>query len=117
MNFSTAIAICMSKYATFSGRASRSEFWWFYLFTVSMCWGATLVGAAMGDSQGWLGNIVALVFLIPSLAAGSRRLHDVGRSGWWQLLVLTVIGVILLIIWWATDTKKQVNQYGEYEPV
>lgn len=115
MNFSTAISTCLSKYATFSGRASRSEYWWFYLFTVLMTWGATIVGAlVMEDGGDALSGLVTLAFLVPTLAAGSRRLHDTGRSGWWQLLIITVIGVILLIIWYATDSEKVTNKYGEY---
>jgi len=49
---------------------------------------------------------------VPSLAVGARRLHDCGRSGWWQLLILTVIGIILLLIWWATEGSSEENEYG-----
>jgi len=115
MNFGQAITTCMSKFVTFSGRAKRSEFWWFYLFTVLVSWGAVIVGSAMFPydpiSAMTLSNIVSLVFLLPTLAAGSRRLHDIGKSGWWQLLMLTIIGIILLIIWWATDTKSEGDKY------
>lgn len=114
MTFTDAISTCLSKYATFKGRASRSEFWWFYLFTVLLTWAAAIVGVALGDTNAILSNVLSLAFFIPLLAAGARRLHDTGRSGWWQLLMLTVIGVILLIIWWACDTKKEVNKYGEF---
>ncbi|MDN4017295.1 DUF805 domain-containing protein [Zwartia panacis] len=116
MNFSTAVSTCLSKFATFSGRATRSEFWWFYLFTVLLGWGATIVGALVLDGGAFLGNLVSLIFLIPTFAAGSRRLHDIGRSGWWQLLVITVIGVLLLIFWFASDSEKAANKYGEYTP-
>jgi uncharacterized membrane protein YhaH (DUF805 family) len=54
-----------------------------------------------------LSSIINLVLLLPVLSVGSRRLHDIGRSGWWQLIMLTVIGIILLIIWWATNTKQE----------
>lgn len=117
MNFTTAISTCLSKYATFKGRATRSEFWWFYLFTVLLNWGASLVGNTLGEGGEYLSTVVSLVFFIPAIAAGSRRLHDTGRSGWWQLLMLTVIGLILLIIWWATDSKKEANKHGNYVPV
>lgn len=118
MNFSTSISTCLSKYATFSGRASRSEYWWFYLFTLLMSWGATVVGAiTLGDDESLLSGLVSLVFLVPTLAAGSRRLHDIGRTGWWQLLAFTVIGIIVLIIWYATDSEKAPNRYGDYSPV
>jgi uncharacterized membrane protein YhaH (DUF805 family) len=114
MNFTTAVSTCLSKYATFSGRATRSEFWWFYLFTVLLGWGATVVGATLVDGGAFLGNVISLIFLIPTFAAGSRRLHDTGRSGWWQLLVITVIGILLLIIWFAMDSEKSSNKYGAY---
>ncbi|MBN42081.1 MAG: DUF805 domain-containing protein [Alphaproteobacteria bacterium] len=117
MNFGQSITTCMGKYFTFSGRAKRSEYWWFYLFTVLMSWGASLVGSASfgpSDLGGDLfSSMVSLVFLFPWLAAGSRRLHDIGRSGWWQLLILTIIGVILLIVWWASDTKPQGDKYDD----
>jgi uncharacterized membrane protein YhaH (DUF805 family) len=114
MNFQTAIATCFGKYATFGGRARRSEFWWFYLFTVLMSWGATLVGNSMGPGVGdMLSLLLSLALMIPSFAAGSRRLHDIGKSGWWQLLVITVIGVFLLIYWWAKDSQPEANQHGE----
>jgi len=113
MNFGQAISTCMGKYVTFSGRASRSEFWWFYLFTIILSWGATLVDAAMfGVGTGILSGLVSLAIALPSLAAGSRRLHDVGKSGWWQLLILTVIGIILLIVWWASDTKPAGDRFS-----
>ncbi len=106
MNFSQAISTCMSKYVTFSGRASRSEFWWFFLFTVILTSGLALVGA------GILSDLVSLAITLPALASGSRRLHDVGKSGWWQLLILTGIGVILLIVWWASDTKPSGDRFS-----
>ena len=104
----------MSKYATFSGRASRGEFWWFYLFCILLSWAATIVDAVAFRNGGVVGSIVSLALFLPSLAAGCRRLHDVGRSGWWQLLIITVIGVLVLIYWWATETSKQDNKFGMY---
>ena len=107
----------MGRYATFSGRAPRSEFWWFYLFTVLMAWGAAIAGHFMFPLEPGMGDVlvllVNLVFLIPILAAGCRRLHDTGRSGWWQLLIFTVIGIILLIVWWAQNTRKEAHKFGE----
>lgn len=111
MSFSAAIATCLSKYAIFSGRARRSEFWWFYLFCVIMAWGATLVGHASGLGD-WLAHIVNFAFFIPILAASSRRLHDTGRSGWWFLLTLTLIGIIPVVVWWASEGKQEDNSYG-----
>ncbi|MBI3444208.1 MAG: DUF805 domain-containing protein [Magnetospirillum sp.] len=114
MNFQTAIAACLGKYGTFRGRAARSEFWWFYLFTILLSWGATLVGNSMSEGMGTgLPMVVNLALMVPTFAAGCRRLHDIGKSGWWQLLILTVIGIILLIIWWAKDTQPEANAHGD----
>ena len=118
MNFSESISSCMSKYATFTGRASRSEFWWFYLFTFLVQWGAIIAGGfqALIYDDGYIFEFVqyfvSLVFLLPSLAVMSRRLHDIDKSGWWILLIFTVIGVIPLIIWWVTETKYEDNRFG-----
>ena len=116
MNFSTAISTCLYKYATFKGRASRSEFWWFYLFVTLLSWGASVAGALSGDKSSLGGLLVSLAFIIPTFSAGCRRLHDVGRSGWWQLLYLTVIGSILVIVWKACKSEEKANGYGAYTP-
>lgn len=116
MSFADAIASCMDKYFTFSGRARRSEFWWFYVFTLLANWAATVAFAATFNNPAAINimiNLVSLIFLFPTLAVGSRRLHDIGKSGWWMLLPLTIIGTLLLIVWWATDTQRELNQYGD----
>ena len=114
--FGQSISTCMSKYATFKGRASRSEYWWFFLFTVLIGWGAEIVAAIAYADLDPTGEIlslmVTLVFILPSIAAGTRRLHDIGKSGWWQLLYLTIIGGILVIVWLATDTKSDGDKYN-----
>ena len=114
VTLSDSIKICLSKYAIFEGRAGRAEYWWFYLFTVLLNWGAGLVGAIVLDasSKGFVGMVVFLIFFLPSVAVGARRLHDTGRSGWWLLIAFTVIGIIPLIIWLATESDKKENQYG-----
>ncbi|MCQ4161328.1 DUF805 domain-containing protein [Roseomonas sp. GC11] len=114
MSFSQAIAAAMGKYFTFSGRAMRSEYWWFTLFIGLMCWGASLVDAA--GNQGKNGLITAavhLIFLIPQTSCVTRRLHDTGRSGWWQLLWLVpLIGWIPLILWLARKGEAEENRFG-----
>ena len=125
MNFGEAIATCMGKYGTFSGRASRSEYWWFYLFTILMSWGATIVDGAVASSgdpavassgDPMVEIVVTLVFFVPIIAAGCRRLHDMGKSGWWQLLwFIPIIGWILLIVWLATNTKPEGDKYNQIE--
>lgn len=117
MSFSSAISTCMDKYANFHGRASRSEYWWFNLFALLMIWGAELIGAVTFPDDPVLSQIVPMIInlaiSLPLFAAGSRRLHDIGKSGWWQLLVLTFVGVILLYIWFAFKSQDKSNKYGE----
>ena len=93
-------------YADFSGRASRSEYWWFYLFTV-------LATAAAGALGGTVGNLASIAFFLPSLALLVRRLHDVGRSGWWFLIVFTGIGLFVLLYWLVKASDAGTNAYGE----
>ncbi|WP_216940329.1 DUF805 domain-containing protein [Acinetobacter sp. BY419] len=102
---------CLTNYANFSGRARRKEFWFFMLFCVILGIIAEVIDTVLG-TKSLVNGLLNLVLLVPSLAVGARRLHDVGRSGWWQLLMLTVIGVLVLIWWWATETKQQNNKYG-----
>ena len=104
MNFGQAISTCFSKYTNFSGRASRSEFWWFMLFEIIVLVVASMFGMTIY-------SIAALVFLLPVLAVGSRRLHDIGRSGWWQLISLTGIGSFLLLYWFVQPTVEGANEY------
>lgn len=107
MTFGKSISTCMGKYADFNGRASRPEYWWFYLFTVLLSWGSLIV-----DQSGVLSGIVNLVLLLPAFSAAARRLHDTNRSGWWVLIAFTVIGLIPLIIWLASKGSDQSNEYG-----
>ena len=116
MNFQTSIKTCFRKYAVFSGRASRSEFWFFALFEFIGTLIASVIDAMIlgypFESYGPVYIVFEIVLLIPSIAVGARRLHDINKSGWWQLLILTLIGIILLIIWWATVGKNKKNIHG-----
>ena len=116
MDFAQSIKTCFSKYAVFSGRASRSEFWWFALFgliggIVTVVIDVMILGYSTEDN-GPVNIIFTIVTFLPYLAVGARRLHDINRSGWWQLITLTVIGIILLIIWWATVGENKKNVHG-----
>ena len=126
MNIVQATTTCLKKYFIFSGRAKRSEFWWFYLFTIIVTVVYTLfveplLFAWMFDGGDFnlfifyvMANLMILLFMIPILAVGSRRLHDIGKSGWWQIVsVIPVLGLILLFVWWASDTKPEGDKYGE----
>lgn len=115
MNFPTAISTCLTKYVTFGGRARRSEYWYFTLFLViaSIC--LSILDAALFGWDVWiepLSTVFSIATLLPSLAVGARRLHDIGRSAWWLLLILTVVGVILLIIWACQKSEDEENRFG-----
>ncbi|MEO7885689.1 DUF805 domain-containing protein [Polaromonas sp.] len=106
MNFAQSISVCLGKYVDFSGRAARPEFWWFFLF---QC----LVGIAASFLGDVVSGLVSLALLLPALAVGARRLHDIGKSGWWQLICLTVIGILVLIYWFVQPTAEGSNQYDK----
>ncbi len=101
------------NYCNFSGRSSRSEFWWFYLFniivsaviSVVFCWSQNAMNIATG--------VVNLALLLPSFGIAVRRLHDIGKSVWWIFIsLIPVIGWILLIVWYCQDSQMQTNEYG-----
>ncbi|MCU0507004.1 MAG: LuxR C-terminal-related transcriptional regulator [Anaerolineae bacterium] len=95
MTFGRSIRVCLTKYAEFTGRASRPEFWWFALFV-------TLVVAALTYISEVLASVFLIAVLLPLLAAGSRRLNDAGHSPWWLLFLLAPVGgLVLLVILWA----------------
>ena len=98
MTFFESILVCFKKYAEFDGRASRSEFWWFALFI-------TLVTSALVYISETLGSVFLIATLLPLLAAGTRRLRDTGKSGWWQLFLLVPVGgLVILGFLWAEPT-------------
>ena len=116
MSFASSIKICFSKYAVFSGRASRSEYWWFALFLfiagiVTSIIDVMIMGYS-SENFGPINAIFSVITFLPGLAVGARRLHDIDKSGWWQLLVFTIIGIILLVIWFATAGGNKKNKYG-----
>lgn len=127
MTFQEAVKSCLSKYVTFSGRASRSEYWFFYLASLLIMIVASILDGILGtgfktvnpltgleqpSGYGWLYLIAVLGLFLPSLAAGIRRLHDGNRSGWWWLIVLTGIGAIVLLVWFIQKGTDGENRYG-----
>jgi uncharacterized membrane protein YhaH (DUF805 family) len=105
MTFTESVASCFANYATFSGRASRSEYWWWTLFVVA---GSTLAGMV----NGWASLVFTLATLLPWLAVTSRRLHDVDKNGWWQLVgVVPIIGWIVMLVW-CTRAGQGDNEHG-----
>ena len=150
MYFEQAIGTCFRKYATFSGRAQRSEFWWWVLFSevggiifslldaALFGMGPFIASQSFGISQffGVLGTIFSLIIFLPNIAVTARRLHDIDKSGWWQIIGLPIIAIlifafisympiiigiavvvlfaiaIILIVWWATKGTQGDNRFG-----
>tara|TARA_B100000287_G_C20393587_1_gene686677 strand:- start:143 stop:607 length:465 start_codon:yes stop_codon:yes gene_type:complete len=101
MTFTQAIHTGLTKYFDFSGRASRSEYWWFYLFIlISFVLGAIADKVLLGNSEskGLIDLAVSLFFVIPSISIAARRFHDRNMSGWWQLISATIV---LLPVFWV----------------
>jgi len=117
MTFTESIKTCFHKYADFHGRAARSEYWWFQLFVSLVTIGAAIIDCGWfeqcDDWEGMLGWLWSIATLLPVLAVGARRLHDIGRSGWWLLLILTIVGIIPLIIMACFPSQQKTNEYGE----
>jgi len=107
----------LKKYAEFNGRSRRKEYWMFVLFNLIISIALTsferMLGLGSDYGTGFLSTIYSLGVLIPSIAVGIRRLHDIGKSGWWLLIVLVpVIGWIWIIVLLATDGHPGSNEYG-----
>jgi uncharacterized membrane protein YhaH (DUF805 family) len=116
MGFTDAVQICLQKYADFSGRGRRSEYWYFALFNLLVGIAAGIIDVILGTDfdtgSGLIGLLASLALLLPSLAAGVRRLHDTSRSGWWILIgLIPVIGWIILIVFFVQDSHPD-NSYG-----
>lgn len=114
-----ALARCFSQYATFTGRASRAEYWWFLGFQVLLSGLIHLIGVLMGSTvaqRNTLLTLYTLAMLLPGMAVTNRRLHDVGRSGWWQLIAWTVVGIIPLVYLYCQPSDPLRNRYGDPTP-
>jgi len=123
MNFQQAFETCFRKYADFGGRASRSEFWWFFLAQLLICF-----YAYSEDRVAF--TVASTLLLLPDLSVGARRLHDVGRSGWWQLIVCVplilfrsrttsdavtlvyAISFLIMAVFWVWPGQAKSNAFG-----
>ena len=111
MDFATAVkTVVMQKYANFSGRAIRSEYWWFILAYIIAYLVLAIVDYVLGAQL--LTAILSLGLLIPSIAVGVRRLHDLDKSGWWLLLGFVPIVGLILIYWFAQPGTPGANRFG-----
>ena len=119
MSFQEAVQTVFSKYATFEGRARRSEYWYFMLFVCCVNVVIRILAMIVGDSNvlatvlAGISTVFSLGILVPQIAVAVRRLHDIGRSGWFYLIgLIPLIGWIFMIVWFCTDSQPGDNQYG-----
>ena len=123
-----ALVLGFQRYFDFSGRSSRSEYWWWALFVtiagVVLTYADILIGTYSADTESGLSaSIFGLVTLIPGIAVGVRRLHDINKTGWWMLFAVLFFWLllipILLLLYWATRPGDQGdNKYGpEYQSI
>ena len=117
MNFGEAIKSGFGNYVTFSGRAARSEFWYWTLFAALADLVGGIIDRALGTGGpiggiGLIGVVITLVLLLPGVAVSVRRLHDLDRIGWWVLIAFTGIGIILLIVWNCMKGTTGSNRFG-----
>ena len=114
MDFVTAVKTCLAKYATFSGRASRPEYWYFVLFYTIASLVAAVIDVAIFSGAG-LSPVSLIVFIglfLPSLAVTVRRLHDTDRSGWWWLICFVpLIGAIVLLVFLSQREAEGANRF------
>nr|WP_325253515.1 DUF805 domain-containing protein [Amylibacter sp.] len=111
MDFATAVKTVFSKYVDFSGRATRPEFWWWVLFVFVASLILTTIDTILGLTL--FSPLFSLATLLPGLAVSARRLHDINRSGWWQLIMLIpLIGFIILIFWYTRPSDQGANRFG-----
>ena len=111
--FLWAIQQCFRKYFDFSGRARRAEYWYFMLFQFLLNMALLMLISVSPRLADNLSLVLSLAFLIPNFAVSARRLHDVGRSGWWQLLYITIIGALVLLFWFVQPSEEGRNDYGQ----
>ena len=118
MNMKEAVVSVLTNWNNFSGRACRSEFWYFGLavFLVSFIIGIIEIATGMVDVEsaemGILSIIFTLFIFVPSISVTARRLQDRGWSGWWQLLYLTIVGILLIIVLNILPAKEDENKWG-----
>ena len=120
MNMKESVVSVLKNWKNFSGRASRSEFWYFVLASAIL--GAIVGGIELAtglisienpNATGPLSSILNLLLAIPSISVTSRRIQDYGYSGWWQLSYITVIGIFVVLIWCMLPAKEDENDWGK----
>jgi uncharacterized membrane protein YhaH (DUF805 family) len=115
MSFTEAVTSCLHQYVGFQGRATRSEYWYFVLFAMgisligNLC---NLSGLMIGHLIGLAMSLISLGILLPGLAAGVRRLHDLDKSGWWLLIGIIPLAGLILLYWFCLPGTNGPNRFG-----
>jgi uncharacterized membrane protein YhaH (DUF805 family) len=115
MSFTEAIASVLRNYATFRGRAPRSEYWYFALFAFLLGVATSIVDMLLfpiWTNFSPVNSLASLALLLPSISVGVRRLHDIDRTGWWVLIAFTIIGIFLLLFWACVPGTRGPNRFG-----
>lgn len=109
----SAVRTCLQKYATFSGRAARPELWWWVLAVFLGGIACNIVDFLLFGESEAVSTLFSLAVLLPHLAVGARRLHDIDRSGWWLLVgFVPLVGWIVLLVFFVQDGTVGPNRYG-----
>ena len=117
ISFVGAIRLGFQRYSDFNGRSTRAEYWWWALFAVLADVILSVVDMMAGtynwrSGNGLISGLFGLGILIPGLAVGARRLHDINRTGWWQLGILLIVPAIVLIVWAIKPGDEGTNKHG-----
>ena len=117
MTFTEAIKTCFAKYFDPNGRAKRSEYWFYLLFIMIALIVVSIIEAAIfpeysDNIYGPLTGFLEFILILPSINVTTRRLHDVNRSGWWQLIYLTGIGALMILYWTIVKGTEKENRFG-----
>lgn len=113
MGFVDAIKSGIANYTNFSGRASRSELWFWILGYVIAAFAVGIITAVIGNAGNILLGLLVLAVIVPTISLEVRRLHDLDKSGWWIFISLVpLVGSILLIVWFCTQGTSGPNRFG-----
>ena len=113
VSFVDSIKRCLVlNYCNFSGRSSRSEYWWFYLFSFIIS-GAIFGVSWIGSGHSFFTNLVSILLLLPQLGVAVRRLHDIGKGGGWIfILLIPLVGWIIYLVWMCRPSEPMPNRFG-----
>jgi uncharacterized membrane protein YhaH (DUF805 family) len=110
MTFAQAVSSGLHRYFDFRTRSSRSEYWWWSLFSALVGIVTSIIDLSIGVAV--FNGITSLALFIPGIAVAVRRLHDINHSGWWFLIAFTIIGILLLIYWYIQPGTRGANDFG-----